>query len=119
MKNKPKVQKQITSKEQKQLQVLMLEFVDKICRKNNIKYSAIGGTLIGAIRHKGFIPWDDDIDIILTKNNYDKLKRILDKETGRYRTLKYGQGGECFSFTKLIDTNTHLMEKRQLNYNPN
>ena len=42
-----------------------MNFIDKICNENNITYSVIAGTMLGAIRHKGFIPWDDDLDIIL------------------------------------------------------
>lgn len=111
--------KSITIEEQKRLMLDMLKYIDEICRKNNIKYSLIGGSLIGAIRHHGYIPWDDDIDIILTRSNYEKLKKILDKETGRYQTLKYGQGGKCFTFMKLIDTKTGVKECVQKEFNPN
>lgn len=55
----------LTDKEQKELQLEILIEVDTFCKKNNIRYSLAFGTLIGAIRHKGFIPWDDDIDIIM------------------------------------------------------
>ncbi|MBR2543503.1 LicD family protein [Candidatus Saccharibacteria bacterium] len=109
----------MTLDEQKKVMLDILAFIDGVCRKNDIKYSVFGGTLIGAIRHKGFIPWDDDIDIILTKKNYDKLKRILDKERGRYKTLKYGDGGERFPFMKVIDTHTCLVEHRQDKFYPN
>ena len=109
----------ITSNEQKKLLLEMLSYVDKICRDNNINYSMIGGSLIGAVRHHGYIPWDDDIDIILTKDNYDRLKKILDSRTGKYQTLKYGHGGERFAFTKLIDTRTHLREYIQERYDDN
>lgn len=55
----------------------MLVYIDKICRDNNIKYCLSGGTLLGAVRHGGFIPWDDDLDIILLKKDLKKLHAIL------------------------------------------
>lgn len=61
---------------QKDLLILLKEF-DQFCIVNDIKYSVIGGTLLGAIRHKGFIPWDDDLDIIVDRSNYNKMKKLL------------------------------------------
>lgn len=100
----------ITIKEQKKLMLDMLKYIDSVCRKNGIKYSLIGGSLIGAVRNQGYIPWDDDIDIILTEKNFRKLVDILDKETGRYQTFKYGKECEKMGFRKLIDTKTHVLE---------
>lgn len=109
--------REITPKEQKKLMLGILEHIDTICRKNDIKYSLIGGSLIGAIRHRGYIPWDDDIDIVLTEKNYRKLVEILDKEVGRYQTFKYGRECKEIGFRKLIDTKTHVIEDGFV-YNP-
>lgn len=60
-----------------QLRMLdMLKYIDKICREHNIKYWLSSGTCLGAVRHGGFIPWDDDCDIELLRKDYKKLIKI-------------------------------------------
>ena len=65
----------------------LLKELDLICRNNGIPYFAMGGTLLGAVRHKGFIPWDDDIDIGIPRPYYNKLDEILNGE--EYKHLRY------------------------------
>lgn len=62
------------------IQVDMLLEVKRICNKHGIKYSLIGGSLLGAIRHKGYIPWDDDADIAMLRKDYEKFRVICEKE---------------------------------------
>ena len=66
----------ILRRDQKEL-LEMLLFVDEVCKKNGIPWWLSSGTLLGAARHKGFIPWDDDIDIVLLRKDYKKLEKIL------------------------------------------
>ncbi len=66
----------------RKLQLIQTEIVvdiDRICNENGLRYYMIGGTLLGAVRHQGFIPWDDDIDLVMYRDDYDKLIDIIQK----------------------------------------
>ena len=65
--------REVSPEECKKLQLNILINVAKFCDEHDIKYSLAYGTLIGAIRHKGFIPWDDDIDIIMMRDEYERF----------------------------------------------
>ncbi|ETP71004.1 LPS biosynthesis protein [Lachnospiraceae bacterium JC7] len=76
----------VNIEETKKVMIEMLETLAEVCEKNGIRYYLDGGTLIGAARHKGFIPWDDDIDIMMPKPDLLKLKKIYQQTgIGRYK----------------------------------
>ena len=54
----------------------ILEVVDKICRENHIEYSLMGGGLLGTVRHQGFVPWDDDLDVVFSRPEYDRFLEV-------------------------------------------
>lgn len=99
-------------KELQEIELDILKYIDVVCKENHLKYFLAYGTLIGAVRHKGFIPWDDDIDILMPRTDYKKLCHILHKEKGRYRILcceydkKY-----IYPFAKVVDSKTRLIEE--------
>ena len=73
--------------------------LDSFCREHNIKYQIIYGTLIGAVREKDFIPWDDDVDVIMDRDNYDKLCSLSEECPEGYRLVKPGEDNVFFDFT--------------------
>lgn len=76
-------------------QLEVLEDIDKVCKKHNIKYFAEWGTLLGVVRHGGFIPWDDDLDICMFREDYEKFSKVaLDEMPSVYRLLNYEHMGE-------------------------
>lgn len=75
--------------ELRKIELEILDFFVSVCEENSLTYYLSGGTLLGAIRHKGFIPWDDDIDVMMPRNDYEKLIRIFPKHD-YYRFLYHG-----------------------------
>ncbi|MBR4859382.1 MAG: LicD family protein [Clostridia bacterium] len=102
------------NKSLKEIQKIELEIlleVDKICKKHNIKYFLAAGTLLGAIRHKGFIPWDDDIDICMPLNDYKKFCKVAPKELDKnYFFQNYETDYTSMLFAKVRKNNTTAIE---------
>lgn len=103
-----------------ELQSKLLEafsYLHDVCVANGLRYYACGGTLLGAVRHHGFIPWDDDIDVWMPRPDYEKLKVIMrEKEAGgRYVFEAPGanDGHHYYAMGKLYDTTTTLVEKQK------
>ena len=98
----------------KEIQLDILKYVHKFCKKHDIKYSLGYGTLIGAVRHNGFIPWDDDIDIIMRRNEYERFIELFSKEKGRYKVLSHSnQKNYPLAYAKVSDELT--LKKEDVN----
>ena len=100
-------------KELHQIELDMLKEIDAICRRENIQYYLAGGTLLGAVRHKGFIPWDDDIDIAMARDEYERFLKVMRKEKHPYYkifAMEYDKEYQ-YTFAKVVDTRTRLVEE--------
>ena len=99
---------------QKALMVLLQEF-DRVCRELEIPYILFAGSLLGAVRHQGFIPWDDDIDVMMLRKDYDRFMkeadRVLDQEKF-FLQKEFSEHWPMF-FSKLRMNNTACLEKYQ------
>lgn len=96
----------ITPEEKKNIQLEMLKVIDAFCRENNIKYSLAFGTLLGAIRHKGFIPWDDDVDIMMPLPDMIRFKQLFHSERIKYLDVDTEKNYE-FGFSRICDLSTY------------
>jgi len=105
--------KEMTSEELKRCQMDILNVLDAFCKEHNIRYWLCYGTLIGTIRHQGFIPWDDDIDVYMPRPDYERFCQLFPSNEGRYRVknLNLDKSYYALPFAKLIDTETVLVEK--------
>lgn len=88
----------------------MVKDIDKICVANNIEYCLTGGSTLGAVRHQGFIPWDDDFDIAMTRENYKKFRKALDKDLDKEKYVYH-----CFEKNKKYDVTWPYMKIRKKN----
>lgn len=90
----------------------MLSWLHNFCVDNDIDYYVVGGTMIGAARHKGFIPWDDDIDVALPRPDYEKFIDLMKSVNGKYylETPYNSNSDYLYTYAKLYDTTTTLIE---------
>ena len=108
--------KELTPEELRQWNGIILEalyFFDSFCRTHRLTYYAVGGTAIGAVRHHGIIPWDDDIDVAMPRPDYDRFVSLCPSSLpSAYRLVTpYTDADYNLPFAKLIDTRTVLVER--------
>lgn len=103
--------KLIQLEELKYLQLKILDALVSFCETEKINYWIDSGTLLGAIRHKGYIPWDDDIDVGMLRKDYDKFMREFNKSSERYKAYSIENNAQfLYAHGKVLDTTTLLYE---------
>ncbi len=100
-----------TIDELKSIQLQILDSIHSFCEDNKINYFLAYGSLLGAIRHKGYIPWDDDVDIAMPRPDYDKFVELYNKKTSVYKMVCF-ENDKAYElpFGKVIDTRTIMIE---------
>ena len=105
--------KKLTLEELREVQIGILKYIDKVCKENNLTYFLNYGSLIGAVRHKGFIPWDDDVDISMPREDYEKFIKICEnKKNDKYEVWNYENTSWYYNpFLVVIDNTTIIPDK--------
>lgn len=108
-----RIRKPIDVEEAKKLILDMLTYLDQFCRENGIEYFLYFGTLLGAVRHKGFIPWDDDADICMKRKEYEKFVKLFNRSSSRYKLMTWRDKAHYVTYAKIVDSETVCIEEYQ------
>lgn len=110
-----------TLSEIQKIELNILEYIDNFCSHHNLRYFLAGGTLLGAVRHKGFIPWDDDMDISMPRPDYDAFVELFDidaeKANSPYRVVRIRNSQRyCIPFIKVVNIRTVMFADSKQKY---
>lgn len=106
------MKKQLSLDEIKQVELQILIEFRRICNELGLRYYLSGGTLLGAVRHKGFIPWDDDIDLAMPRGDFNKLIEFSrNYQNFTYKFLFFSKSGELLPYAKFVNVKTHIDAK--------
>lgn len=111
--------KELSIDEIRGLQLEILSLVHDLCIEEGLKYSLAGGTMLGAVRHNGYIPWDDDIDIMMRRRDYIKLLDVIESRHSKLQVHAIDRSGEQFFpciYSKVAIKNTTVIEKNNAPY---
>ena len=111
--------KAIGLEERKQIQIEILDAINTFCQEMGIRYSLSCGTMLGAIRYKGYIPWDDDIDIYMLREDFDRLDAVFPEVyQDRYEMASLSRTKDwSICFAKIYDNRTLVKEKKNKQHN--
>ena len=105
------MKKELTLQEIQQASLEILKKIKEICDKEGFKYVLSWGTLIGAVRHKGFIPWDDDIDIMMPRPDHDKLMQYMEEHKEELKPLEVFNNDTCANYPYML---TRISDSRYI-----
>lgn len=104
----------MTLKEIQAVSLEILKDVHTFCQENGIRYTLYGGTMIGAIRHQGFIPWDDDVDIAMPRPDYERFLETYQSKNNRYKLFRSGDKDCLLAFSRVCEMDKTLVEVAEM-----